>query len=71
MDILSQRLKQMTYSKTLEMAELARQLKLKGVKVINLSVGEPDFTPFNSILDYAKKSIDEGHHYYTPVAGYL
>lgn len=68
--IISKRLQSMTYSKTLLMAKKARYLNSLGVDVINLSVGEPDFFPFPSILNAAKQAIDSGHHYYTPVSGY-
>ncbi|XOD67261.1 MAG: pyridoxal phosphate-dependent aminotransferase [Flavobacteriales bacterium Tduv] len=61
----------MSYSQTLAMAAKARELRAQGHDVISLSVGEPDFTPPEFVLDAAKKAIDGGHHYYTPVSGYL
>lgn len=68
---LSLRLENMSYSQTLAMAAKARELRAQGHDVISLSVGEPDFTPPEFVLDAAKKAIDEGHHYYTPVSGYI
>ncbi|WP_185872461.1 pyridoxal phosphate-dependent aminotransferase [Blattabacterium cuenoti] len=68
---LSDRLQNISYSQTIAMSSKARELKNKGYDVINLSLGEPDFLPPNFILDAAKKAIDEGYHYYTPVSGYL
>ncbi|XOD68640.1 MAG: pyridoxal phosphate-dependent aminotransferase [Flavobacteriales bacterium AspAUS03] len=68
---LSNRLQNMSYSQTLAMTAKARELRAQGYDVISLSVGEPDFVPPGFILDAAKKAIDEGYHYYTPVSGYL
>ncbi|WGH27409.1 MAG: pyridoxal phosphate-dependent aminotransferase [Candidatus Bostrichicola ureolyticus] len=66
---LSNRLKNFKYSQTLAMTARSRYLKSLGYDIINLSVGEPDFSPPDFILKASKKAIDEGHHYYTPVAG--
>ncbi|WP_185856995.1 pyridoxal phosphate-dependent aminotransferase [Blattabacterium cuenoti] len=68
---LSHRLQNISYSQTIAMSSKARKLKNKGYDVINLSLGEPDFTPPNFVLSAAKKAIDEGYHYYTPVSGYF
>ena len=56
---------------TLKMAKLGRELRAKGVDVIDLSLGEPDFDTPQHIKDAAKKAIDENWSHYTPVAGYL
>ena len=66
---LADRVVNMEESATLAMAQAARELAAKGVKVINLSVGEPDFKTPAYICDAAKKAIDAGHHQYTPVPG--
>ncbi|MFM9943859.1 MAG: pyridoxal phosphate-dependent aminotransferase [Bacteroidia bacterium] len=58
-------------SQTLEMAKKARELSAQGVKVINLSLGEPDFATPKFILDAAKKAMDDGFTKYSPVAGFL
>lgn len=55
---------------TLLMARLARELKEKGVDLISLSLGEPDFNTPQHIIDAAKKAMDEGYTKYPPVAGY-
>ena len=48
MNVLSDRIINLTESATLRMAALARELQQKGVNVINLSLGEPDFqTPWH------------------------
>jgi aspartate aminotransferase len=69
MNALSDRINAMSESATLVMAQAARELASKGVDVINLSVGEPDFTTPKYIQEAAKKAIDDGFHFYTPVAG--
>lgn len=71
MPSISRRLQKINYSQTLAMSAKARDLKDKGIDVISLSIGEPDFSPPSFILEAAKKAIDQGHHYYTPVSGYL
>lgn len=71
MQSISNRLKKMRYSQTLAMSARARNLTAQGHYVINLSVGEPNFSPPDFVLGAAKKAIDAGHHYYTPVSGYL
>jgi aspartate aminotransferase len=57
-------------SQTLEMAKKARELSAKGVKVINLSLGEPDFATPKHIIEAAKKAMDDGFTKYSPVAGF-
>ncbi len=52
------------------MNQKGRELKDKGVDVINLSVGEPDFMTPEHIREAAKKAIDGPWHHYAPVAGY-
>lgn len=55
---------------TLLMAKLGRELAAKGVNVINLSLGEPDFDTPQHIKDAAKRALDDGFTKYTPVAGF-
>ena len=52
------------------MAKLGRELSAKGIDVINLSFGEPDFFTPDAVKQAAKKAIDENYSYYTPVSGY-
>lgn len=49
---------------------MGRELAAKGVDVINLSFGEPDFHTPKHIKEAAKCAIDEDYTYYTPVPGY-
>lgn len=69
--ILSDRIINMEESATLAMAKKARELKGKGVDIISLSLGEPDFKTPKFIQEAAKSAIDEGKYFsYPPVAGY-
>ncbi|QEM08179.1 pyridoxal phosphate-dependent aminotransferase [Mucilaginibacter rubeus] len=52
------------------MAKLGRELAAKGVDVISLSFGEPDFHTPEHIKEAAKQAMDKNFTYYTPVAGY-
>jgi aspartate aminotransferase len=51
------------------MNQATRELKAKGVDVINLSVGEPDFNTPDHIKEAAKKAIDDNFSFYPPAAG--
>jgi aspartate aminotransferase len=67
---LSSILSRFSEPETLKMAKLGRELRAKGVDVIDLSLGEPDFDTPTHIKDAAKKAIDDNWSHYTPVAGY-
>ncbi|MBS1917295.1 MAG: pyridoxal phosphate-dependent aminotransferase [Bacteroidetes bacterium] len=67
---LSSILTRFSEPETLKMAKLGRELRAKGIDVIDLSLGEPDFDTPQHIKDAAKKAIDDNWSHYTPVAGY-
>ncbi|MCD2173683.1 pyridoxal phosphate-dependent aminotransferase [Rhizobium sp. C4] len=56
-------------SATIAMAQKARELKAKGVDVISLSAGEPDFDTPDNIKKAAIDAINRGETKYTAVAG--
>jgi aspartate aminotransferase len=64
-------LNRLSESATIKMAQMSRELAAKGVNVISLSLGEPDFRAPKHIKDAAKKALDAGFDGYSPVAGYL
>lgn len=66
---LAQRVVRMGESETLRMAQKARELTAKGIQVINLSLGEPDFDTPAHIKDAAVQALAQGYTKYTPVAG--
>jgi len=55
---------------TLKMAKLGRELRAKGVDVIDLSLGEPDFDTPEHIKEAAIKAIKDNWSHYTPVPGF-
>jgi aspartate aminotransferase len=72
MNPLSQRVINMAESATIAMAQKARDLKARGVDVISLSLGEPDFRTPQHIQEAAKEAIDSQQYFsYPPVPGYL
>lgn len=68
---LSSLLDRFSEPETLKMAKLGRELRAKGIDVIDLSLGEPDFNTPEHIKEAAKKAIDDNYSHYTPVAGFL
>ena len=71
MKILSEKITSLPVSATLAMAAKARELQAKGIDVIGLSLGEPDFNTPDFIKKAAIKAIDENYNSYSPVDGYL
>ena len=69
--ILSDRILNLGESATLEMTRLSRELKAKGVDVITLSIGEPDFDTPQHVKDAGKQAIDDNITHYPPVPGFL
>ena len=67
---LSSRLTLFNEPETLKMAKLGRELRAKGLDVIDLSLGEPDFDTPAHIKEAAKKAVDDNWSHYPPVAGY-
>src|ERR1700754_5121280 len=68
---LSSILSRFSEPETLKMAKLGRELRAKGIDIIDLSLGEPDFDTPQHIKDSAKKAIDDNWSHYTPVPGFL
>ena len=68
----SNTLNRVSESATIKMAQLSRELAAKGVNVISLSLGEPDFNTPKHIKEAAKQAIDSGKYdSYSPISGYL
>lgn len=63
--MLANRVNEITISTTMMVAAEAKKLKAKGVDIIDLSVGEPDFHTPNQIKDAGKIAIDENRTRYT------
>jgi len=67
---VSNRLAALSPSETLAMSQKSNELKAKGIDVINLSVGEPDFFTPDHIKEAAKQAVDANFSFYSPVPGY-
>ncbi len=70
MSILSNRINNLAESQTIKMAKLGRELSAKGINVISLSFGEPDFHTPQFIKDGALEAMNNNFTYYSPVSGY-
>ena len=70
MEYLSDRIKSLSVSQTLAMAQKSRELAAEGFDIISLSLGEPDFNTPDYIKEAAKKAIDDNYTKYPPVPGY-
>ena len=71
MSNLSNRINALAESATIAMAQKAREFKSRGINVISLSLGEPDFKTPKHVQEAAKQAIDEGLYFsYPPVPGY-
>lgn len=71
MNLLSDRILNMSTSATLEMAAKARELRAEGKDIIGLSLGEPDFNTPDYIKEAAIQAIHDNYSSYTPVDGYV
>jgi len=58
-------------SATLEMFARVKQLMRDGVEILNLTAGEPDFSPPKCAEEAGIKAIQDGAGRYTPAAGIL
>jgi aspartate aminotransferase len=68
---LSSLLQRFNEPETLKMAKLGRELRAKGIDVIDLSLGEPDFDTPEHIKEAGIKAIKDNWSHYTPVSGFL
>lgn len=71
MNRISDLVASLAQSQTLAMSQKSADLRAKGVDVINLSVGEPDFNTPAHIKEAAKRAIDDNFSFYSPVPGYM
>lgn len=66
---LSKRIKGIAGSKTLEINALAQSMKQKGIDVVNLTAGEPDFPTPQPIVEAAIEALKAGLTKYTDSSG--
>jgi aspartate aminotransferase len=68
---LSSLLDRFNEPETLKMAKLGREVRARGIDVIDLSLGEPDFDTPQHIKEAAIRAINDNWSHYTPVCGFL
>lgn len=66
---LSRKLAGIPPSATIEISNLARQMEKRGIPVISLSIGEPDFDTPRHIKDACIKALLDGETHYAPSNG--
>ena len=68
-DLISRNVRDVKPSVTLAVTAKAKGMKAKGIDVVSLSAGEPDFDTPQNVKDAAIKAIEEGFTKYTPAVG--
>ena len=68
--MLSKKALSISPSPTMAIDSKAKEMKSRGINVINFGAGEPDFDTPLHIRDAAVRAIEEGYTRYTPVTGY-
>ncbi len=66
---LSATVQKLAPSATIAAANKAKELKRQGVKVLEFTLGEPDFVTPKHICEAAKQAMDAGHTHYTAAGG--
>ena len=69
-EFLTDKINNLPASATLTMAAKARELKNRGIDIIGLSLGEPDFNTPDFIKNSAIDAINQNYNSYSPVDGY-
>lgn len=69
--VLSPALQSLKPSATLAAAAKAKELKSKGINVLDFTLGEPDFNTPENIRNAAITAMNAGHTHYTPSGGIL
>ena len=65
----SSRARRLGESATLKVARRAMELRAEGIRVVDLSAGEPDFDSPATAVSAARSALAEGFTKYTPAAG--
>src|SRR5437867_1986338 len=68
-DLISDRANRLEGSSTILVNQKADELRRKGIDVLSLAVGEPDFNTPDHVKDAAKKALDDNFTKYTPSPG--
>jgi aspartate/methionine/tyrosine aminotransferase len=69
--MISKRAKEMTSFIVMDVLEKAHEMERKGIDIIHLEVGEPDFDTPRCIKEAAGKALADGHTHYTHSLGMI
>ncbi len=67
--MVSKRLQEIPASGTIAISNLVSQMKAEGVDIVSFSMGEPDFTTPENIIDACCDALHSGFTHYTPSMG--
>lgn len=67
--MLSERILKINPSMTVDLTDKLETLKRKGLDIVKLNIGEPDFDTPQNVTDAAKDALDSGYTRYTQVSG--
>ena len=67
--MVSKRLQEIPASGTIAISNLVSQMKAEGVDIVSFSMGEPDFTTPENVIDACCDSLHSGFTHYTPSLG--
>src|SRR5262245_52721870 len=65
------RLKNLGTETAFEVLAKAKAMEARGIDVVHMEIGEPDFDTPRFVRDAAKKALDEGQTHYTQPAGLI
>jgi len=65
----AQRIQAICASKTTELTAVMDKMRRAGRSVINLAIGEPDYTPPEAVIAATRSALEQGETRYGPVAG--
>ena len=69
--MVSDRIKNLTPSATVELTSKVADMRAAGIDVIAYNVGEPDFNTPDNIIKACEKAMEEGKTKYTPASGII
>ena len=68
---VSKRMARLSPSMTFAMNQMSNDLKAKGIDIVNMTLGEPDFNTPEHVKAAACTALEENYTHYTPVGGSL
>ena len=67
--IFADRMSRVGTETAFEVVAMAKEMEKKGIDIVHLEIGEPDFDTPNHIKNEAVKALKEGFTHYTPAPG--